>query len=181
MNSTEQKLAEIIEYQKQLVDIGNYNYYQSAIDNFFYPAEILNVEVKSQLQILRVEFTEDYKTNPPFVKASISRYSDRLAEILDYYVGTGKFHGRLYPHLGKKQIKNSIEVIVTLESIKNKLVDIVVDADESDIEELCKSFDKVDKLISENISLSKSFIKDISKKMTAINIRLDRDLTNSKQ
>ncbi|WNY27982.1 hypothetical protein MmiEs2_01620 [Methanimicrococcus stummii] len=171
----EQKLAEIAEYQKQLIDIGNYNYYQSAIDVFFYPSERLNIRLQTDLQTLRAELLEDQKTNPPFVKITITKYSDRLTEILNYYIGEGKFLGRPYPHIGKKLIKNSTEIIQILESLKNKLTNIVLEPET--IEETLKYFERVDKLLTENIRLSKAIIKDISKRMTAINIRLDRDYT----
>ncbi|WNY23582.1 hypothetical protein MmiHf6_08910 [Methanimicrococcus hongohii] len=175
MNLTEQKLTELIEYQKQLVDIGNYNYYQSAIDDFFYPAELLNVKLKSDLQMLKMELIEDFKTVPPFANAPITKYSDRLAEITDYYIGEGKFLGRPYPHIGKKQIKNSTEIITTLESSKNCLTDMIYET--HNIDGILNQIDKIDRLITENILYSKSIIKTISKRMTAINGRLNRDLT----
>lgn len=175
MSATEHKLDQLIEYQKQMIDIENHKYYQHAIDVFFYPAERQNLRLKADLQALRAELIEDSKTNPPFVKITISKYSDRLTEMLNYYINEGKFLGRPYPHLGKKQIKNSLKIIVMLESIKNQLTDVVLET--HDIEELVKCIEKADKLLSENVTLSKVIMEDMSKKMIAINVRLGRDYT----
>ncbi|MBZ3935312.1 hypothetical protein [Methanimicrococcus blatticola] len=173
MSATEKKLDQLNEYQKQMIDIENYKYYQHAIDVFFYPAERLNLRLKADLQALRAELVEDGKTTPPFVKIPISKYSDKLTEILDYYINEGKFLGRPYPHLGKRQVKNSTTIIVTLESIKNMMTDAILE--ENRVEDTLKQLDSVDKLLAENITLSKAIIEDISKKMTAINIQLGRD------
>ncbi len=173
MSTTEKKLDQLNEYQKQIIDIENYKYYQHAIDVFFYPAERLNLRLKADLQALRAEVVEDGKTNPPFVKITISKYSDRLTEMLDYYINEGKFLGRPYPHIGKRQVKNSTTIITTLESVKNKMTDTVLE--EHRIEDTLKCLDKVDKLLSENITLSKVIMEEMSKKMTAINVRLGRD------
>ncbi|MDV0445061.1 hypothetical protein MmiAt1_06160 [Methanimicrococcus sp. At1] len=173
MNTTEQKLTEMIECQKQLIDIGNYEYYQSAIDVFFYPAERLNIRLQSDLQALRAELLEDSKTNPPFVKVPISKYNERIREVLNYYIEEGKFLGRPYPHIGKKQVKNSAKIIRILRSIENKIAAVILEPETMD--ETLKCLDKADKLLGENIALSKIIIESISDEMIEINVRLNRD------
>lgn len=191
MNTTEQKLTELIKYQKQankyqrqtienqrqLLDVINYNFYQHAIDDFFYPAEKQNIRLKADLQILRAELLEDSKSNPPFVNATISKYNDKLTEMLNYYITEGQTLGRPYPHLGKKQIKNSFKIITGLESVKNKMTVTIkkTTIEKEELKELTDAIDKIDKLLSENVATSKEIIEDMSKKMIAINTRLSRD------
>lgn len=163
----------MLEYQKQIIDIENYKYYQHAIDVFFYPAERLNLKLEADLQELQSKLAEDSKTSPPFVNTPISEYSDRFTEILDYYVNEGKLLGRPYNHIGKRQIKNSLEIILIMESVRNGATETIIEKQGTD--ELMKSLEKAQKLVTENVRLSKDIMREMAKKMLTINVRLDRD------
>lgn len=171
--NVEQQLIQIIENQKQMIDIENYKHYQHAIDVFFFPAEVLNISLHVDLKALRADLVEDSRSNPPFAAIQVSKYSDRLSEMIDNYVNVGKNLGRPYANLGRRQIKNSLEIILMMESIRNKITQIVIE--DQDANDVLKLMDKTEKLIFENIQLSREIMEILSKKMVEINSRLDRD------
>ncbi|MDL2260703.1 hypothetical protein LJC08_00435 [Methanimicrococcus sp. OttesenSCG-928-J09] len=99
-----------------------------------------------------------------------------MSEIVNEFIVQGQKLNNDYPYVGKEFNKDSIVVVVSLESVKNTLTEQAF-ITHTDNGEVLKEFEKADEALSKMIKLSESIITNIVRSLTTINSELKRDFS----
>lgn len=169
-------ISTLIEYHKKHLAAENFKYYREVLECYYIPSNKLLKRVRQDLITFRRELKEDYELNPPFKHVPILKYHEGLSEIVNGFIVEGQKLNNDYPFVGKEFNKDSIVVVVSLESVKNLLTEQVF-ITHTDNGEVLKEFERAEDALNRLIQLSESIITNIVRSLTIINSELKRDFS----
>ncbi|WNY28081.1 hypothetical protein MmiEs2_02620 [Methanimicrococcus stummii] len=171
------QILTLIQYQKQNLAIENFKYYQTILEDYYVPSNKLLKQVRKDLNEFRAELKKDYELDSKFRHVSVLKYHEGLAKIVDEFIVKGQKLNNDHPYVGKEFNKDSIVVVISLESIKNLLTEQVF-ITHIDTGDVLKGFEKADAALLRLIELSESVITNIVRSLVTINSDLKRDFSN---
>lgn len=176
MDMPDANISTLIEYHKKHLAIENFKYYQEVLECYYVPSNKLLKKIRNDFAAFRSELKKDYETNPHFKHVPVLKYHDGLSEIIDEFILVGQKLNNDYPYVGKEFNKDSIVVVVSLESIKNLLTEQAFFT-HTDNGEVIKEFERTEAALDRLIKLSESIITNLVRSLTTINSELKRDFS----
>ena len=176
MDIPDANISILIEYHKKHLAVENFKYYQEVLECYYVPSNELLKKIRKDFAAFRDELEKDYTTHPHFKHVPVLKYHEGLSEIIDEFIHTGQKLNNDYPYVGKEFNKDSIVVVVSLESIKNLLTKQAFFT-HTDNGEVVKEFERADEALARLIQLSESIITNIVRSLTSINSELKRDFS----
>ncbi|MBZ3935209.1 hypothetical protein [Methanimicrococcus blatticola] len=176
MNILNTDISTLIEYHKKHLAVENFKYYQEVLECYYVPSNKLLKKIRNDFAEFRNELRKDYEANPHFKHVPVLKYHDGLSEIIDEFIRVGQKLNNDYPYVGKEFNKDSIVVVVSLESVKNTLTEqaFITHVDNG---EVVKEFERAEEALDRLIKLSEAAITNIVRSLMTINSELKRDFS----